>query len=94
MSDYIKTKEYKFPDGETVTAYFDEYGIAKITIQVLDAIFDNYINSADRVEVVRCKDCRYWRDTDHTCKYSFTSPMCANEFCSYGERTDNGRKDR
>ena len=33
MSDYIKTKEYKFPDGETMTAYFDEYGIAKITIQ-------------------------------------------------------------
>lgn len=59
MSDYIKTKEYKFPDGETMTAYFDEYGIAKITIQALDAIFDNFINSADRVEVVRCKDCKH-----------------------------------
>ena len=44
--------------------------------------------TADVVEVVRCKDCRYWRDNDHTCKYSFTSPMCANEFCSRGERTD------
>lgn len=32
MSDYIKTKEYKFPDGKTAIAHFDEYGIAKITI--------------------------------------------------------------
>ena len=45
--------------------------------------------TADVVEVVRCKDCRYWRDNDHTCKYSFTSPMCANEFCSRGERAES-----
>ena len=44
--------------------------------------------TADVVEVVRCKDCRWWRDIDHTCKYSFTSPMCANDYCSYGEKTD------
>lgn len=42
--------------------------------------------TADVVEVVRCKDCIYWRDTDHTCKHSFTSPRCANDYCSYGER--------
>lgn len=59
MSDYIKHREYKLPNGRTVTADFDEYGIAKITIQALDAIFDNFINSADRVEVVRCKECKY-----------------------------------
>lgn len=39
-------------------------------------------------ELVRCKDCRWWRDIDHTCKYSFTSPMCANDYCSYGKRAD------
>lgn len=44
--------------------------------------------SADVVEVVRCKDCIYWRDTDHTCKHSFTSPRCANDYCSYGERAE------
>ena len=44
--------------------------------------------TADVVEVVRCKDCRWWRDIDHTCKYSFTSPMCANDYCSHGERKD------
>ncbi len=45
--------------------------------------------SADVVEVVRCKDCKWWRDTDHTCKeHSLVSPMGAEEFCSRGERKD------
>lgn len=48
----------------------------------------NSVPAADVVEVVRCKDCRWWRDIDHTCKYSFTSPMCANDYCSHGERKD------
>ena len=43
----------------------------------------------DAVEVVRCKDCKYWRD-DHTCReHSLVSPMGANEFCSRGERGDS-----
>lgn len=46
------------------------------------------IPTADVVEVVRCKDCIYWRDADHTCKHSFTSPRCANDFCSFGERAE------
>ena len=55
---------------------------------IVSVAFIEDMPTADVVEVVRCKDCRYWRDNDHTCKYSFTSPMCANEFCSRGERTD------
>lgn len=99
MSDYIKTKEYKFPDGETMTAYFDEYGIAKITIQALDAIFDNFINSADRVEVVRCKDCKYYKRNvpcvgghyngcDEWLDEGNPIIVYDNDFCSYGERAD------
>ena len=56
MSDYIKHKKYKLPNGRTVTADFDDLGIAKITIQAMDALFD-ILNSSDVVEVVRCKDC-------------------------------------
>ena len=99
MSDYIKTKEYKFPDGETITAYFDEYGIAKITIQALDAIFDNFINSADRVEVVRCKDCKhykrnvpcvggYYNGCDEWLNEGNPITVYDSDFCSYGERAD------
>lgn len=86
MSDHIKMKEYKFPDGETVTAYFDEYGIAKITIQALDAIFDNFINSADRVEVVRCKDCRFFKSD--VCPLANIEEPQQNDYCSYGERAE------
>ena len=61
-----------------------------IRIEDLQKAFDalDLIPIVDVVEVVRCKDCKYWRDTDHTCKHSFTSPRCANDFCSYGERAD------
>lgn len=46
--------------------------------------------TVDAVEVVRCKDCKYWRrDTDHTCKeHSLVSPMLADGFCSRGKRKD------
>lgn len=42
------------------------------------------------VEVVRCKDCKWWRkDTDLTCNHhSLVSPMMANDYCSYGERRE------
>lgn len=37
-------------------------------------------------EIIRCKDCKHWRD-DHTChEHSLVSPMCANEYCSRAER--------
>ena len=39
-------------------------------------------------EIIRCKDCKYWRD-DHTCReHSLVSPMTANEFCSRAERRE------
>ena len=45
--------------------------------------------TVDAVPVVRCKDCKWWRDTDHTCKeHSIVSPMGANEYCSRGERKE------
>ena len=45
--------------------------------------------TVDVVEVVRCRDCKYWRN-DHTChEHSLVSPMGANEFCSRGERGDS-----
>lgn len=48
--------------------------------------------TVDAVPVVRCKDCKYWRDTDHTCRgHSLVSPMTADDFCSYGVRKDGNR---
>lgn len=46
--------------------------------------------SSAEPEIIRCKDCKHWKH-DHTCReHSLVSPMKANEFCSRGERKDNG----
>lgn len=54
-------------------------------------ILDMYDNSSeDVVPVVRCKDCKWWReDTDHTCrKWGGASPKRANGYCDDGERSE------
>ena len=55
--------------------------------------------TVDAVVVTRCKDCVYWDDDPDTygtddgpkgkCMKSFET-MCADDFCSYGERKDGG----
>lgn len=46
----------------------------------------NHAPTVDAIPVVRCKDCKWWReDSDHTCKHFYTSPKVANDFCSYAE---------
>ena len=93
MTDYIKHKEYKLPNGRTVTADFNELGCAMVTIQALDALFD-ILNSSDAVEVVRCKDCIHTATPGikdkvligrYECKmlHMYARP---NDYCSYGER--------
>lgn len=39
-------------------------------------------------EIIRCRDCKHWRE-DHTCReHSLVSPMMASEFCSRAERRE------
>ena len=49
--------------------------------QVCDAIMD--CPTADVVEVVRCKDCKYFSEIQHCGVLGFCEP---NEYCSRGER--------
>ena len=42
----------------------------------------------DAVEVVRCKDCKKYNGHRY-CTY-FCETVLDNDFCSYGERKDNG----
>ena len=51
--------------------------------------------TADVVEVVRCKDCRFWQDNNGgypnmNCRWFVDETPDADDFCSYGERADNG----
>ena len=50
------------------------------SIEVEDA------SDVDVVEVVRCKDCRYWRDDDCKNDNHGYCPINENDFCSRGVR--------
>lgn len=48
-------------------------------------------SAADVVEVVRCKDCRYWQDNNggyphEECRWGKEETPDRDDFCSYGER--------
>ena len=61
------------------------------------AMLADSIPAADVAQVVRCEDCVHWDDDPDTygadygpkgkCMKSFET-MCADDFCSYGERRD------
>ena len=50
--------------------------------------------AADVVEVVRCKDCKFWEcgrrgsHCDHITSGLFSTPNDGTGFCSYGERKE------
>lgn len=46
------------------------------------------------VEVVRCKDCKYWQDNNggyphEECRWGNEETPDEDDFCSYGERKDS-----
>ena len=54
---------------------------------------------SDAVSVVRCNDCKYWQDNNdgyphEECRWGHGETPDANDFCSYGERKNNGNEDR
>ena len=53
-----------------------------------------FIGISDRIEIVRCKDCRYYetgKDYEPYCNHIIgLDDAKDNDFCSYGERRNNG----
>ncbi|MGN1303766.1 MAG: hypothetical protein ACI4YB_01895 [Oscillospiraceae bacterium] len=68
---------------------FREYAISPLTKKKILGIFDR-IPSADVVEVVRCKDCRFHEECFRNIRSGGNKP---DDFCSFGERKelDNGK---
>ena len=49
------------------------------------------IPTADVVEVVRCKDCKFFKYGDYCDEGKMEHSRCReNDYCSYGERSENG----
>ena len=76
-------------DREKAIAYF-RHREAQILMPGARAMYQEAIKALEQSEVIRCKDCKYWKH-DHTCsEHALVSPMCANEFCSRAERRTDG----
>ena len=79
----------KIGDRVFVHGYVDEIRKDMVIIRNNGGYFGTIPSEIIKGDLVRCKDCKYWRD-DHTCReHSLVSPMGANEFCSRGERGDS-----
>ena len=50
-----------------------------------------YIESLGITEVVRCKDCKFWDGDFNWCDRRAVR-MQEEDFCSYGERKDNAKR--
>ena len=55
-------------------------------------ICEDFKNKADFVEVVRCKDCKYWKNKNGGYREASNTLSFVNnenkDFCSYGKRGD------
>ena len=102
MSRYIDADKLLNPDNIIVMQ--DETGIDEFLYTYTNAVkVETILNAptADVVEVVRCRDCKHnvanWQHdeldigdyTDIVCDYFMTDGMEANDYCSYGERSEN-----
>lgn len=88
----MNSKEYKLPNGKTAVFEYDVCGIGKVTLECMDELMSMI---ADRYEedIVRCKECRYWKWIEWAKEYRCTLRNTAfnaraDDFCSYGERSE------
>ena len=84
----IPYEEHYVPNGDTQWQYKKELCVLKPTIDAMPTV--------DAVEVVRCKDCKH-RGTDYCIFHIKGEPAdeellqkLDNDFCSYGERRNDG----
>lgn len=65
-----------------------QFGVAMIESEIALGIADWIELHRDSVPVVRCRDCKWWREeTDRTCSHhSLVMPMKPSDYCLYGER--------
>ena len=83
----------RYIDADNLKDYFFCLG-AKTVYGDLCRLIQERIDltpTADVVEVVRCRDCKYWQDNNggyphEECRWGKGETPDADDFCSYGER--------
>ena len=91
MSDYIERQAVidAIHCDITITGRQNAELVASTIGTFVDSI--KALPSADVVQVVRCKDCRYFRKFLRECERSGALtmyPLHDTDFCSYGEREE------
>ena len=56
--------------------------------QAIEDIFKDIDENADIVKVVRCRDCKHYKDEHSNC-WLMRVKMIPNDYCSYGERRED-----
>lgn len=82
MTDYINRED-------AIKAYAKAFNLADDCIEYASVILKD-IPPADVIEVVRCKDCKYWKELLPVCERIHRAGWGVNDYCSYGERKDEG----
>ena len=100
MAEYIireqaKQAIYEYILQQTVSKYPSEELCKASRMGAEGAMYEiDYVPTADVVEVVRCKDCKYGEIDDvdfpdqYLCHHNGSDWNKGNHFCSYGERRD------
>lgn len=86
----------EYLNRETVMKELDRNSITKkITLSDGVSIYDTIqkLPTADVVEVVKCHECKYWKDFEYLCLLHSGKDgrvlMFPTDFCSCGERSSN-----
>ena len=75
--------------------YFEDWAIEASSADGIEDLCPQFENKADFVEVVRCKDCIYYKPQQKSKHWNCRSKYCTREattkvsdldFCSYGQR--------
>lgn len=77
-----------YEDGTKEPIVIDE--IKDLTLEEAVPILEEH----NFVKVVHCKDCIYWEqatDNSGNCNRAFEITAYGGDFCSYGERIEDGR---
>lgn len=77
--------------------YIDADATHKLCADMCELVVKLYtMPTADVVEVVRCKDCRYWQEyqeghyPNELCPWDKNETTDEDDYCSYGERREDG----
>lgn len=89
--DVIENLEFCLYNGRCTKCSIDEKKVMLSCRTLLEYCRTALNNS---VEVVRCKDCKYWQDNNggyphEECRWGNEETPDEDDFCSYGERKDS-----